>query len=252
MTLCNMSVEWGAKAGIVAPDDVTFDYLIGRPHAPTGAGWDESMEYWHTLVSDDGAAFDAAIELDAGVVRPSATWGTTPAQSAPLSGSIPDPEDVEDPTERSAAKRALAYMGLRPGTPMRSISVDTVFVGSCTNSRIEDLRAVAAVLEGRRVADGVRMLIVPGSARVRAQAEAEKLNTIFEKAGAEWRHAGCSLCVGMNPDRLAKGSRCASTSNRNFEGRQGPGGRTHLVSPPVAAATAVIGRLTDPADLPDR
>jgi 3-isopropylmalate/(R)-2-methylmalate dehydratase large subunit len=234
---------------MIAPDEITFGYLKGRPHAPVGAEWDAAVAYWKTLRSDDDAHFDAEVALDAGEITPFVTWGTNPGQGAPLSASVPDPADFADEGERLGAEKALAYMGLRAGMPLREITVDTVFVGSCTNGRIEDLRAVAGVLKGRKVADGVRMLIVPGSMRVRAQAEQEGLGDVFAAAGAEWRQAGCSMCLGMNPDQLAPGERSASTSNRNFEGRQGKGGRTHLVSPLVAAATAVTGHLASPADL---
>ncbi|GAB3756741.1 3-isopropylmalate dehydratase large subunit [Microlunatus parietis] len=250
MTICNMSIEWGAKAGLVAPDQTTFDYVQGRPHAPTGADWDAAVEYWKTLRTDEDATFDAEIDLDAAQLTPFVTWGTNPGQGVPLSADVPDPEVFPDSDDRIAATKALEYMDLRPGTPMREIKVDTVFLGSCTNGRIEDLRAAAEVIKGRQIADGVRMLVVPGSARVRLQAEGEGLDVIFKEAGAEWRAAGCSMCLGMNPDQLAPGERAASTSNRNFEGRQGKGGRTHLVSPPVAAATAVTGTLAAPADLP--
>ncbi|MEP6600112.1 MAG: 3-isopropylmalate dehydratase large subunit [Actinomycetota bacterium] len=249
MTVCNMSIEWGARAGMVAPDETTFDYLRGRPHAPHGDAWDAAVAYWTTLRTDDDATFDAEITLDATTLTPFVTWGTNPGQGAPLSAAVPDPARFEHEADRVAAEKALAYMGLRAGTPLREISVDTVFVGSCTNGRIEDLRAVAGIIKGHRVADGVRMLVVPGSMRVRAQAEAEGLDQVFTAAGAEWRQAGCSMCLGMNPDQLASGERSASTSNRNFEGRQGKGGRTHLVSPLVAAATAVTGHLASPADL---
>jgi 3-isopropylmalate/(R)-2-methylmalate dehydratase large subunit len=249
MTVCNMSIEWGARAGMIAPDQITFDYLKGREHAPEGADWDAAVEYWTSLRTDPDAEFDAEITLDASTLTPFVTWGTNPGQGAPLSGSVPDPASLADENERLAAEKALAYMGLTPGTALRDITVDTVFVGSCTNGRIEDLRAAARVLEGRRVADGVRVLVVPGSMRVRKQAEEEGLDAIFTAAGAEWRQAGCSMCLGMNPDQLAPGERSASTSNRNFEGRQGKGGRTHLVSPLVAAATAVTGHLSSPADL---
>ena len=249
MTVCNMSIEWGARAGMIAADEVTFEYLKGRPHAPAGAEWDAAVSYWQTLRTDDDAEFDAEVVLAAADITPFVTWGTNPAQGAPLSASVPDPAAIEDDGDRLAAEKALAYMGLTAGTPLRSIAVDTVFVGSCTNGRIEDLRAVAEVIGGRRVADGVRMLVVPGSMRVRAQAEREGLDQIFLAAGAQWRQAGCSMCLGMNPDQLAPGERSASTSNRNFEGRQGKGGRTHLVSPLVAAATAVTGHLASPADL---
>jgi 3-isopropylmalate/(R)-2-methylmalate dehydratase large subunit len=249
MTVCNMSIEAGARAGMIAPDEVTFAYLQGREHAPTGSDWDAAVEWWRSLTTDEGAAFDREVVIDASSLRPFVTWGTNPAQGLPLSASVPAPDAFDDPAERSAAERALEYMGLTPGTPLSEISVDTVFLGSCTNGRIEDLRAAADIIKGRRVADGVRMLVVPGSVRVRLQAEQEGLDAVFTAAGAEWRHAGCSMCLGMNPDQLAPGERSASTSNRNFEGRQGKGGRTHLVSPQVAAATAVTGRLTSPADL---
>ena len=250
MTICNMSIEAGARAGMVAPDETTFEFLRGRPHAPQGAAWDTAVEAWSQLRTDDGAEFDTEVYLDASTLSPFVTWGTNPGQGVPLAGSVPDPELMLDEGERQSAETALAYMDLRPGMAMRDITVDTVFVGSCTNGRIEDLRVVADVLRGRRVAEGVRMLVVPGSMRVRAQAEAEGLGEVFTAAGAEWRQAGCSMCLGMNPDQLSPGQRCASTSNRNFEGRQGKGGRTHLVSPAVAAATAVRGALSSPADLP--
>ena len=249
MTVCNMSIEAGARAGLVAPDETTFDYLRGRPHAPEGDDWDNAVVYWKSLVTDDGATFDRVVRIDASTITPWVTWGTNPGQGAALSDVVPDPADVTDPTERAAAERALTYMGLTAGTPLRDIAVDTVFVGSCTNGRIEDLRAAADVLRGRRVADGVEVLVVPGSVQVKTQAESEGLHDVFTEAGAQWRGAGCSMCLGMNPDKLTPGQRSASTSNRNFEGRQGPGGRTHLVSPTVAAATAVTGRLTAPADL---
>jgi 3-isopropylmalate/(R)-2-methylmalate dehydratase large subunit len=249
MTISNMSIEWGARAGLIAPDDTTFAYLEGRPNAPTGADWEQAVAYWRTLRTDDDAVFDQEITLNASTVTPFVTWGTNPGQGAPLSGVVPSPEDFADSGTAAAAERALAYMDLAPGTRLRDISVDVVFVGSCTNGRLEDLRAAADVLRGHRVANGVRMLVVPGSARVRAAAEAEGLDKIFTDAGAEWRFAGCSMCLGMNPDTLKPGQRSASTSNRNFEGRQGRGGRTHLVSPPVAAATAVVGRLASPDDL---
>ena len=249
MTVCNMSIEAGARAGLVAPDATTYEYLRGRPYAPTGSEWDAAVAAWDQLRTDDGAEFDTEVYIDATTLSPFVTWGTNPGQGVPLSEAIPDPELMGSDAERQSAEKALAYMDLRSGTPMRDIAVDTVFVGSCTNGRIEDLRAVAEVLRGRRVADGVRMLIVPGSMRVRAQAESEGLGEIFTAAGAQWRQAGCSMCLGMNPDQLAAGQRCASTSNRNFEGRQGKGSRTHLVSPAVAAATAVRGTLSSPADL---
>jgi 3-isopropylmalate/(R)-2-methylmalate dehydratase large subunit len=251
MTICNMSIEWGAKAGMMAPDETTFAYLSGRPHAPEGAEWDAAVEYWRTLYSDADAVFDREVDIDATQLSPFVTWGTNPGQGVPLGGAVPNPEDFSDPVDRAAAERALTYMDLRAGTPMREITVDTVFLGSCTNGRIEDLRLAASVLKGHRIADGVRMLVVPGSARVRLQAMAEGLDTVFTDAGAEWREAGCSMCLGMNPDQLSPGERAASTSNRNFEGRQGKGGRTHLVSPPVAAATAIRGTLSSPADLQD-
>jgi 3-isopropylmalate/(R)-2-methylmalate dehydratase large subunit len=249
MTVCNMSIEWGARAGMIAPDETTFAYLRGRPHAPTGTRWDEAVAYWTGLRTDDDAEFDAEITLDASTLTPYVTWGTNPGHGAPLGETVPDPAGFEDDSDRIAAEKALSYMGLAAGTPLRDITVDTVFVGSCTNGRIEDLRSVAGILRGRKVKDGVRMLVVPGSMRVRAQAEQEGLDAIFTAAGAEWRQAGCSMCLGMNPDQLAPGERSASTSNRNFEGRQGRGGRTHLVSPLVAAATAVTGHLASPADL---
>jgi 3-isopropylmalate/(R)-2-methylmalate dehydratase large subunit len=251
MTVCNMSIEAGARAGMVAPDDTTFAYLAGRPRAPQGADWDTAVAAWRALRSDDDATFDAEVVLDVATITPYVTWGTNPAHGAPLAGAVPDPESFADEADRVAARRALDYMGLEPGTRLRDIAVDTVFLGSCTNGRLEDLRAAADVIRGRRVADGVRMLVVPGSVRVRLAAEAEGLDVVFKEAGAEWRHAGCSMCLGMNPDQLAPGERSASTSNRNFEGRQGKGGRTHLVSPLVAAATAVTGRLAGPADLPE-
>jgi 3-isopropylmalate/(R)-2-methylmalate dehydratase large subunit len=249
MTVCNMSIEWGARAGMIAPDDTTFAYLQGRPHAPQGEEWDAAVQYWRSLGTDDDAEFDAEVVLAAADLVPFVTWGTNPGQGAPLSASVPDPADFADEADRVAARKALEYMGLEAGTALRDIKVDTVFVGSCTNGRIEDLRAVAAVVNGRMVAPGVRMLVVPGSMRVRAQAELEGLDQIFIDAGAEWRQAGCSMCLGMNPDQLAPGERSASTSNRNFEGRQGRGGRTHLVSPLVAAATALTGHLASPAEL---
>ncbi|WP_033215069.1 3-isopropylmalate dehydratase large subunit [Kitasatospora phosalacinea] len=251
MTICNMSIEAGARAGMIAPDRTTFDYLQGRPHAPQGEDWDAAVAYWETLATDEDAVFDAEVFIDAAELTPFVTWGTNPGQGAPLGANVPNPEDFADPQERIAAENALKYMGLEAGTPLREVKVDAVFVGSCTNGRIEDLRAAAAVLDGRRIAEGVRMLVVPGSVRVALQAVEEGLDKVFTAAGAEWRHAGCSMCLGMNPDQLAPGERCASTSNRNFEGRQGKGGRTHLVSPQVAAATALVGRLAAPADLTD-
>ena len=249
MTICNMSIEAGARAGMVAPDETTFEYLKGRPHAPTGKDWDEAVTYWKTLPTDEGAKFDAEVFLDADTLDPFVTWGTNPGQGVSLLDSVPDPEKISDPNEKAAALRALEYMDLKPGTKMKDIRVDTVFLGSCTNSRIEDLRAAAAIIEGKKKADGIRMMVVPGSQKVRIQAEEEGLDKIFKDFGAEWRFAGCSMCLGMNPDQLAAGERAASTSNRNFEGRQGKGARTHLVSPLVAAATAIRGTLSSPADL---
>jgi 3-isopropylmalate/(R)-2-methylmalate dehydratase large subunit len=249
MTICNMSIEAGARAGMIAPDETTFAYLQGRPHAPQGAQWDQAVEAWRELRTDDDAVFDHEVHLDAASLTPYVTWGTNPGQGLPLSSSVPVPSEIPDDGERAAAERALEYMGLEGGTPLRDIAVDTVFLGSCTNGRIEDLRAAAQVLKGRQVKAGLRMLVVPGSARVRLQAEAEGLDQVFQQAGAEWRLAGCSMCLGMNPDQLKPKERCASTSNRNFEGRQGKGGRTHLVSPLVAAATAVRGTLSAPSDL---
>jgi 3-isopropylmalate/(R)-2-methylmalate dehydratase large subunit len=242
MTVCNMSIEAGARAGMIAPDETTFGYLEGRPNAPQGADWDAAVDAWRDFATDADATFDKVVRIDASKLAPWVTWGTNPGQGAPLSAAVPEPRDAAD-------ERALSYMGLIAGTPLRDVAVDTVFVGSCTNGRIEDLRAAAEVLRGRSVADGVRVLIVPGSVEVKDQAEAEGLHQVFTTAGAEWRGAGCSMCLAMNPDKLVPGERSASTSNRNFEGRQGPGGRTHLVSPAVAAATAVTGRLTAPADL---
>jgi 3-isopropylmalate/(R)-2-methylmalate dehydratase large subunit len=250
MTVCNMSIEAGAKAGLIAPDDVTFAYLEGRDHAPSGAAWDEAVAYWRTLATDEGATFDKEVTLDGAEILPHVSWGTNPGQVAPITAAVPDPAALADPAERGAAERALEYMGLTAGTPLKEVGVDTVFIGSCTNGRIEDLRAVAAVAEGRRVSSGMRTLVVPGSWRVKAQAEAEGLDRILVEAGFDWRDPGCSMCLAMNPDKLAPGERCASTSNRNFEGRQGRGGRTHLVSPAVAAATAIAGHLATPSDLP--
>jgi 3-isopropylmalate/(R)-2-methylmalate dehydratase large subunit len=249
MTICNMSIEAGARAGMVAPDETTFAYLKGRPHAPTGKDWDDAVAYWKTLPTDEGATFDAEVFLDADTLDPFVTWGTNPGQGVSLLDSVPNPEDILDPNEKAAALRALEYMDLKPGTKMKDIRVDTVFLGSCTNSRIEDLRAAAAIINGKKKADGIRMMVVPGSQKVRIQAEEEGLDKIFKDFGAEWRFAGCSMCLGMNPDQLAAGERAASTSNRNFEGRQGKGARTHLVSPLVAAATAIRGTLSSPADL---
>ncbi|MGZ6869645.1 MAG: 3-isopropylmalate dehydratase large subunit [Frankiaceae bacterium] len=249
MTVCNMSIEAGARAGMIAPDRTTYDFLRGRPHAPEGPSWDAATAYWQTLHSDPDAAFDREVVIDAAALAPFVTWGTNPAQGVPLSERIPDPRSFDDLGRRAAAERALAYQGLEPGIRLRDVTVDTVFLGSCTNGRLEDLRAAAGILRGRKVAEGVRVLVVPGSMQVKAEAEVEGLDEVFRAAGAEWRSAGCSMCLGMNPDTLSPGQRCASTSNRNFEGRQGTGGRTHLVSPEVAAATAVIGRLSSPADL---
>ena len=252
MTICNMSIEAGARAGMVAPDETTFEYLKGRPHAPQGAEWDAAVEYWKTLPTDHGAVFDAEVFLDANTLDPFVTWGTNPGQGVSLNDSVPAPSDFSDPNEQAAAERALEYMDLVPGTKMKDIRVDTVFLGSCTNSRIEDLRAAAAIIKGQKKADGLRMMVVPGSARVRLEAEAEGLDKVFKDFGAEWRFAGCSMCLGMNPDQLAPGERAASTSNRNFEGRQGKGARTHLVSPLVAAATAIRGTLSAPGDLEEQ
>jgi 3-isopropylmalate/(R)-2-methylmalate dehydratase large subunit len=250
MTVCNMSIEAGARAGMVAPDETTFSYLKGRPHAPEGADRDAAEEYWRTLRTDDDATFDAEVVIDATTLEPYVTWGTNPGQGLPLSGRVPDPESLSSESDRVTARRALEYMDLEPGTALRDIEVDTIFIGSCTNGRIEDLRAAASVMRGRHKADSVRVLVVPGSAKVKIQAEAEGLDAIFTAFGAQWREAGCSMCLGMNPDQLSVGERSASTSNRNFEGRQGKGGRTHLVSPLVAAATAIRGTLSDPSDLP--
>jgi 3-isopropylmalate/(R)-2-methylmalate dehydratase large subunit len=249
MTLCNMSIEAGARAGLVAPDETTFEYVKRRDHAPKGREWDAALALWHTLPTDADATFDKEVVLDASTITPQVTWGTNPAQVVPITGTVPDPASWADPGDREAAERALAYMGLEPGTPLRKIAVDTVFLGSCTNSRIEDFRSAAVVLEGRTVREGLRALAVPGSHRVKAQAEAEGLDKVFTAAGFEWREPGCSMCLAMNPDKLSVGERCASTSNRNFEGRQGRGGRTHLVSPRVAAATAVAGTFATPEDL---
>ena len=249
MTICNMSIEAGARAGLIAPDETTFNYIKGRPNAPTGEAWDAALQYWKTLQSDADAKFDKEIYLNADELSPFVTWGTNPGQGVPLNESVPDPESFADVEERTAAQRALTYMDLKAGTPMKAIKVDTVFLGSCTNGRIEDLRSAAAIIKGKKVAPNTRMLVVPGSARVRLQAESEGLDQIFLAAGAQWRSAGCSMCLGMNPDQLKPGERSASTSNRNFEGRQGKGGRTHLVSPLVAAATALRGTLSSPSDL---
>ncbi|WP_448615917.1 3-isopropylmalate dehydratase large subunit [Modestobacter sp. URMC 112] len=251
MTICNMSIEAGARAGLIAPDRTTFEFLQGRPHAPQGADWDAAVAHWSTLRTDPDAFFDREVHIDAASLSPYVTWGTNPGQGLPISGAVPDPAEIADEGDRRAAESALAYMGLTAGTPLREIDVDTVFLGSCTNSRIEDLRVAAALLKGRKVDASTRMLVVPGSVGVKLQAEAEGLDRVFTDAGAEWRGAGCSMCLGMNPDQLQPGERSASTSNRNFQGRQGKGGRTHLVSPAVAAATALTGKLTAPADLPD-
>ncbi|MGZ4759177.1 MAG: 3-isopropylmalate dehydratase large subunit [Acidimicrobiales bacterium] len=249
MTVCNLSIEAGAKAGLIAPDDVTFEYLKGRRHAPTGDDWDRAVEAWRALVTDDGATFDKEVVIDASALSPFVSWGTNPAQVIELSGAVPDPDSFDDPSARESAARALEYMGLTAGTPLREVPVDTVFIGSCTNGRIEDLRAAAAVAEGRQVRDGMRAMVVPGSFRVKAQAEEEGLDQIFTAAGFDWREPGCSMCLAMNPDKLSVGERAASTSNRNFAGRQGRGGRTHLVSPAVAAATAIAGTFAAPTDL---
>ena len=250
MTICNMSIEAGARAGMIAPDEVTFEYLKGRPHAPEGELWDQAVEYWKTLKTDDDAVFDKEVTLNAADLQPYVTWGTNPGQGAPITATVPVPEQIADETARNAAASALKYMGLEPGTPIKDIPVDTVFIGSCTNGRIEDLREAAAIMKGRHKAESIhRVLVVPASSRVRLQAEQEGLDRIFKDFGAEWRNAGCSMCLGMNPDKLVPGERCISTSNRNFEGRQGKGGRTHLASPAVAAATAIRGTISCPADL---
>lgn len=249
MTICNMSIEAGARAGLIAPDQVTIDYVKGKPHAPTGAEWDAAVAYWQTLTTDADAKFDKEVNLNADELAPFVTWGTNPGQGLPLSAAVPNPADFANAEDRGAAERALEYMDLKPGTPLKSIKVDTVFLGSCTNGRIEDLRSAASIIKGKKIAPSLRLLVVPGSARVRLQAESEGLDKVFLDAGAEWRSAGCSMCLGMNPDQLKPGERAASTSNRNFEGRQGKGGRTHLVSPLVAAATALKGTLASPADL---
>ena len=249
MTVCNMSIEAGARAGLIAPDDKTFAYLEGRRFAPTGKAWEHALDAWRQLATDDDASFDKEVSLDASAIEPHVSWGTNPGQVAPIGATVPDPDSFLDPAERDAATRALQYMGLTAGTPLREVAVDTVFIGSCTNSRIEDLRAAAAVVEGRTVQPKVRALVVPGSHAVKAQAEAEGLDKVFKAAGMDWREPGCSMCLAMNPDKLAPGERAASTSNRNFEGRQGKGGRTHLVSPAVAAATAVAGHFATPEDL---
>jgi 3-isopropylmalate/(R)-2-methylmalate dehydratase large subunit len=245
MTICNMSIEAGARAGMIAPDEVTFGYLAGRSRAPNGAAWNRATAAWRDLATDAGARYDCEVVLDTSTLAPQVTWGTNPGMVTDITGSVPDPRELEPESERRAAERALEYMGLRPGTPLVGVPVDRVFLGSCTNGRIEDLRAAATIVRGRRVAGGVRAMVVPGSMRVRAAAEAERLDRVFREAGFEWRNAGCSMCLGMNDDVLGSGERCASTSNRNFEGRQGKGGRTHLMSPTMAAAAAVAGRLVD-------
>jgi 3-isopropylmalate/(R)-2-methylmalate dehydratase large subunit len=249
MTVCNMSIEGGARAGMIAPDDTTFAYLEGRPGAPQGAAWERALDEWRALRTDDGAAFDREVEVDVASLVPQVTWGTNPGMVAPIDGRVPDPAAYDDPADREAVERALTYMGLEPGTPLAEIPVDRVFIGSCTNSRIEDLRAAAEVVNGHHVASTVRAMVVPGSAKIKRQAEEEGLDRVFTAAGFEWREAGCSMCLGMNPDILSPGERCASTSNRNFEGRQGAGGRTHLLSPTMAAAAAISGRLTDVREL---
>ncbi|HVH53361.1 MAG TPA: 3-isopropylmalate dehydratase large subunit [Actinomycetota bacterium] len=249
MTVCNMSIEAGARAGMVGPDDTTFAYLEGRPHAPKGAAWERALDHWRSLGTDSDAAFDREVRIDAGELTPFVSWGTNPAQTVSIDDAVPDPDSFDDPIRRESAQRALAYMAIRPGTAIRDIRPDTVFIGSCTNSRIEDLRVAAEVVRGRRVRDGLRAMVMPGSMLVKAQAEREGLDRVFRAAGFDWRDAGCSMCLGMNPDQLSPGERCASTSNRNFEGRQGKGGRTHLVSPAVAAATAITGHFCTPADL---
>ena len=245
LTICNMSIEAGARAGMIAPDDTTFAYLEGKPAAPKGADWERALDRWSELRTDDGATFDTEVEIDVAELEPQVTWGTNPAMVAPIGGSVPDPAAIDDPDERAATERALAYMALEPGTPLREIHIDRVFIGSCTNARIEDLREAALVVDGHRVSSKVKAMVVPGSATVKRQAEDEGLDRVFERAGFEWRNAGCSMCLGMNPDILAPGERCASTSNRNFEGRQGSGGRTHLVSPAMAAAAALAGHFVD-------
>lgn len=249
MTMCNMSIEAGARAGMIAPDQTTFDYVEGREMAPKGADWDEAVAYWKTLPTDEGATFDKVVEIDGSALTPFITWGTNPGQGLPLGESVPSPEDFTNDNDKAAAEKALQYMDLVPGTPLRDIKIDTVFLGSCTNARIEDLQIAADILKGHKIADGMRMMVVPSSTWIKQEAEALGLDKIFTDAGAEWRTAGCSMCLGMNPDQLKPGERSASTSNRNFEGRQGPGGRTHLVSPAVAAATAIRGTLSSPADI---
>lgn len=248
MTVCNMSIEAGARAGMISPDETTFEYLRGRPHAPKGAAWDEAVAYWRQLRTDEGARFDTTVIVQAAELEPYVTWGTNPGMVAPVTGSVPDPESFASGADRAAAEAALRYMGLKPGTPIQEIAIDRVFIGSCTNARIEDLRAAAEVVRGKRVAPTVRAMVVPGSMQVKRQAEREGLDTVFIEAGFEWREPGCSMCLGMNPDVLMPGERCASTSNRNFEGRQGKGGRTHLVSPQMAAAAAIAGHFVDIRD----
>lgn len=249
MTVCNMSIEGGARAGMIAPDETTFEFVEGRPHAPSGVKWESALEEWRSLPTDDGASFDREVTIDASQLKPHVSWGTNPGQTITIDDRVPSPDDFDEPVKRDAAERALAYMDLAPGTPIRDIRPDVIFLGSCTNGRMEDLRAAAEVIRGRAVADSVRAMVVPGSMLVKKQAEQEGLDEVFRSAGFEWREAGCSMCLGMNPDQLAPGQRSASTSNRNFEGRQGKGGRTHLVSPQVAAATAVAGHFATPADL---
>ncbi len=245
MTVCNMTIEGGARAGLIAPDETTFEYLQGRPMAPKGAAWEQAVSFWKTLPSDKGATYDHEVVLDASEIAPQVTWGTSPQDVLPISANVPDPADYADPGRRAAVERSLAYMGLKAGQKLNDIAIDTVFIGSCTNGRIEDLRIAAEVARGRKVAKGVRALVVPGSGLVKHQAEEEGLDQIFADAGFEWREPGCSMCLAMNADRLEPGQRCASTSNRNFEGRQGRGGRTHLVSPAMAATAAITGKLTD-------
>jgi 3-isopropylmalate/(R)-2-methylmalate dehydratase large subunit len=246
MTLCNMAIEAGARAGLVAPDAKTYDYVKGRPRAPRGAAWDQALAWWQTLATDAGATYDATVTIDGSAIAPLVTWGTSPEDVVPITGLVPSPDGFADPAKRAAAAKSLDYMGLAPGTRLEDVAVQNIFIGSCTNSRIEDLRVAAQVVAGRRVAGTVRQaLVVPGSGLVKRQAEAEGLDRIFREAGFEWREPGCSMCLGMNPDQVPAGERCASTSNRNFVGRQGPGARTHLLSPAMAAAAAVTGRLTD-------
>ena len=249
MTICNMSIEAGARAGMIAPDDTTFAYMEGRPGTPSGAAWERALDEWRQLPSDADAVFDREVEIDGSSLAPQVTWGTNPGMVAPVDGRVPDPSELDDPADRATAERALAYMALEPGTPIEEIRIDRVFIGSCTNARIEDLRTAASIVGGRQVHPSVRAMVVPGSAAVRRQAEEEGLDAVFVDAGFEWRRAGCSMCIGMNPDVLAEGERCASTSNRNFEGRQGKGGRTHLVSPAMAAAAAIAGHFADVRDL---